>query len=371
MLLVSRPSLSNKELKKVREVFKSGWLGFGDNVIFFEKRLQELLGARNVIAVNSGNSALHIALDALQIGKGDEVLVPSLTFCGSIQAITALNAIPVFCEVSPNTLNLDIEDVRKRITRRTKAIMPVHFCGNACDMDSILSFRKEFGINVVEDAAHAFGSSYHGQKIGSIGDITCFSFDPIKNITCGEGGAVATPDDNIADIIRYKRMLGTNLDGWQRSFCKISNGYDVITQGYRYHMNNINAAIGLEQLLKLNKFCQKKRSIVQQYNARFAQINEVIIPKWNLEESFPFAYILLIKNGKRDALRKFLAEKNIQTGIHYIPNHLQPFFALYSKPLPITEKIYQQLITLPLFYEMTKKDVSHVILSVSAFFNRL
>ncbi|HNQ63729.1 MAG TPA: DegT/DnrJ/EryC1/StrS family aminotransferase, partial [Syntrophorhabdaceae bacterium] len=184
---VSRPSIGVDELEEVRKVFETGWLGLGSTVFEFETRIRDFLGAKHVIAVNSGTTALHIALDAHGIGEGDEVIVPSLTFCASIQVVTALKAIPVFCEIEPDTLNIDIEDARKRITHKTKAIMPVHYCGNSCDMDELLKIGKENNIFIIEDAAHAFGSSYKGRKIGSFGDATCFSFDPIKNITCGEG----------------------------------------------------------------------------------------------------------------------------------------------------------------------------------------
>lgn len=368
MLIVSRPSLGEHELERVKEVFDSGWLGHGVSVLEFEKQVQELLGARHVVAVNTGTSALHIALDALKIGVGDEVIVPSLTFCGSVQAITALNAIPVFCEVQPETLNIDVEDARQRITDKTRAIMPVHFCGNACELDSLLALGRENGLYIVEDAAHAFGSSYKGRMIGSFGDITCFSFDPIKNITCGEGGAVVTSDDHVADLVRRKRMLGMDRNGWRRNSSERNNIYEVNTQGYRYHMSNINAAIGLAQLPKLNLFRERKRHIVRQYNECFERISELKILRWNLKESCPFAYVLLVQDGLRDILRAFLSEHDVGTGVHYIPNHLQPHFAPYSRPLPITEQLYQQLLTLPLYYEMTEEDVAQVIQAVSMFF---
>lgn len=367
MLPSSRPSLGKQELERVKEVFDSGWLGHGATVLEFEKRVQELLGARHVVAVNTGTSALHIALDALNIGVGDEVIVPSLTFCGSVQAITALNAIPVFCEVRPETLNIDVEDARRCITERTRAIMPVHFCGNVCELDSLLALGIENGLHIVEDAAHAFGSSYKGRMIGGFGDVTCFSFDPIKNITCGEGGAVVTSDDHVADLARCKRMLGMERDGWRRNSSEQKNIYGVNTQGYRYHMSNINASIGLAQLPKLNQFRERKRHIVRKYNAVFERIGGLRILKWDIEETFPFAYVLLVQDGQRDTLRAFLAEHGVGTGVHYTPNHMQSYFAPYSRPLPITEHLYQQILTLPLYYEMTEEDVDSVIRSVSSF----
>lgn len=368
-LPVSRPSIGQEEIKEVEKVFSTGWLGLGSTVFEFENKLKDYLGAKHVLAVNTGTTALHIALDACGIKEGDEVIVPSLTFCASIQVITALRAVPVFCEINPDNLNVDVTDVRKKITQKTKAIMPVHYCGNACDMDALMEIGKKHKIVIVEDAAHAFGSSYKGKKIGSFGDATCFSFDPIKNLTCGEGGGVVLSDDSIAESIRTKRILGIDKDTWHRYRNERAWFYEVTMQGYRYHMSNINAAIGLAQFKKVDSFIQKKKEIVQKYNDAFMNIDGVKILKWNLEETAPFTYIVRILNGKREALIEFLKEKGVGTGIHYIPNHLQPFFKPYATALPVTEQIGEEILTLPLYYDMTDKDVSLVIESVRGFFS--
>lgn len=370
MLPVSRPSMGQEELEEVKKVFDSGWLGLGSTVFEFENVLKEYLGAKNVIAVNTGTTALHIALDAFGVGVGDEVIVPSLTFCASIQAITALRAIPVFCEVYPNSLNIDIEDVKNRITPKTKAIMPVHYCGNACDMDALLAIGKEKNIIIVEDAAHAFGSLYKGRKIGSFGDVTCFSFDPIKNITCGEGGGVVLENDEIAEEIRRKRILGIDKDTWHRYRNERSWFYEVTTQGYRYHMSNINAAIGVAQFKKIDLFIQRKKEIVQRYNDAFVNIAGIKVLSWNMKETAPFTYIIRVLNNKREDLIEVLKEKGVGTGIHYIPNHLQPFFKHFATSLPVTEQLGEEILTLPLYYDMTDVQVSTVIEAVSAFFNR-
>lgn len=368
MLPVSRPSIGNEELEEIKKVFATGWLGLGSTVFEFENKIKEYLPAKNVIAVNTGTTALHIALDAYGIKEGDEVIVPSLTFCASIQVITALRAYPVFCEVNPDTLNIDIEDVKRKITPKTKAIMPVHYCGNPCDMDSLLSIGKEHSIFIVEDAAHAFGSLYKGRRIGSFGDITCFSFDPIKNITCGEGGAVVLHDDDMAEEIRRKRILGIDKDTWHRYRNERSWFYEITTQGYRYHMSNINAAIGLVQFEKLNMFIEKKRNIVRTYNKHFKNLDSIRILDWNIEETAPFTYIIRVLNNKRDEMMDFLQKKDVGTGVHYIPNHIQPYFSRYAKPLPITERIWKEILTLPLYFDMTEDDVNLVINSVHEFF---
>jgi perosamine synthetase len=367
MLPVSRPSIGIEELEEVKKIFDTGWLGLGSTVFEFENKIKEYLNAKNVIAVNTGTTALHIALDAFGISEGDEVIVPSLTFCASIQVITALKAYPVFCEVDPNTLNIDVEDVRRRITSKTKAIMPVHYCGNACDMDTLLNIGKEHNVFIIEDAAHAFGSSYKGKKIGSFGDVTCFSFDPIKNITCGEGGAVVLSNDTIAEEIRRKRILGIDKDTWHRYKNERSWFYEVTTQGYRYHLSNINAAIGLAQFKKFNKFIEKKRNIVKLYNEQFKDLDGLKLLEWNLDETAPFTYIIRILDGKRDEMMDFLKERGVGTGVHYIANHIQPYFLQYAKPLPITEKVWKEILTLPLYYDMSESDVNLVIKSVTAF----
>ncbi len=370
MIPVSCPSLGQEEIQEIQKVFQTRWLGLGSAVFEFEKKVREYLGAAHVIAVNTGTSALHIALDAFGIGRGDEVIVPSLTFCASIQAITALGAAPVFCEVSPRTLNIDIPDAEKRITGRTKAIMPVHYCGNACDMDSLLDLGERHNLIIIEDAAHAFGSSYKGKKIGGFGDVACFSFDPIKTITCGEGGAVVLADNDIAEEIRRKRTLGINKDGWHRHGNEGSWFYEVTTQGYRCHMSNISAAIGLAQFKKLGAFVEKKRRIVKLYNDRFEKLEGVKILEWNLDETAPFAYMVRVPADKRQALMDFLRERGVGTGIHYIANHIQPFFAPYNKPLPVTDGIWKEILTLPLYYDMAEADIDLVIASVTGFFER-
>jgi dTDP-4-amino-4,6-dideoxygalactose transaminase len=367
MLPVSRPSIGFEELEEIKKIFDTGWLGLGSTVYEFENKLKEYLGSKNVIAVNNGTNALHIALDAFGIGEGDEVIVPSLTYCACIQVITALKARPVFCEIDPGTLNLDIEDTRQRITKKTKAIVPVHYCGNACDMEALLNIGREHNIHIIEDAAHAFGSSYKGKKIGSFGDATCFSFDPIKNITCGEGGAVVLSDDNIAEMIRRKRILGIDKDTWKRYKNERSWFYEVTTQGYRYHMSNINAAIGLVQLKKLNMFVEKKRSIVKLYNEQLSSLEGIKLLEWNLNETAPFTYIIRVIDGKRDKLMDYLKEKGVGSGIHYIANHTQPFFRKYASTLPVTEKTCNEILTLPLYYDMKDGDVDLVIESVAAF----
>jgi len=365
---VSRPSIGEEELDAVKSVFESGWLGLGSVVYDFENALKEYLGAKNVIAVNTGTSALHIALDGAGIGKGDEVIVPSLTFAATIQAIIAVGAVPVFCDIEANTLNIDTAEVKRRITSKTKVIMPVHYCGNPCDMESLTAIAQEHNLTIIEDAAHGFGSTYKGAKIGSVGDITCFSFDPIKTITCGEGGAVVLNNNEIAEEIRRKRILGIDKDSWYRYKNEKLWFYEVTTRGYRYHMSNISAAIGLVQLKKVDTFIEKKRAISRRYDEAFAKMGGIKTLDIDYRDTAPFTYI--VRAGeRRDELMEYMAAKGIDTGVHYIPNHIHPLFKEYASSLPVTEKVWREIITLPLYYDMSEKDIDKVIEGIAQFFS--
>jgi dTDP-4-amino-4,6-dideoxygalactose transaminase len=368
MIKVAQGCLGEEELAEVRSVWDYGYYGLSYKVNEFEEKLKEYLGARNVVAVNTGTSALHLALDALDIGFRDEVIVPSLTFVASFQAISATGAKPVACDVYPDTLLMDIEDVQRKITHRTKAIMPVHYCGNPCDMHSLLLIKaRNSNINIVEDAAHSFGGTYDGKKIGSFGDVTCFSFDSIKNITCGEGGAIVTTNDKLAEICREKRLLGIKRETvksaeWQDQWKQRTWAFSINTQGFRYHMGQINAAIGVAQLKKLDSFIARRREICRRYDKAFNGLENIQTLKVNYDEVAPHIYVIRVK-GFRDELKEFLQSKDIETAINYIPNHLHLLYNDSSK-LPETEKAYAEILSLPLHCKMTDDDVETVISGV-------
>jgi dTDP-4-amino-4,6-dideoxygalactose transaminase len=367
MMRVSRGCLGEEELVQVKEALDYGYFGQSYKVLEFEDELKKFLGAEHVIAVNSGTSALHLALDALGIGKRDEVIVPSLTFIGSFQAISATGATPVAVDIYPDTLLLDIGDIRRKITDKTRAIMPVHYAGNPCDMDALMKIAGEHGLRIIEDAAHAFGSYYNGRKIGSFGDIACFSFDSIKNITCGEGGAVVCRHPELAEILRQKRSCGMD----RRPLTKGTKGrtpfYQVRTQGYRYHMSNINAAIGLAQLKKVRSFIKRRQEICRRYDRAFGEIPDIQRLPVNYDEVAPHIYVIRVKNGHRNDLMEYLKGLKIETGINYVPNHLQPFYASVEVSLPQTEKAYEEILTLPLHYGLSDDDVGRVIQGVLEF----
>lgn len=369
MIKVSRGCLADEELAEVKAAFDYGYFGLAAKVVEFEGQLAQYLGAEHVVAVNTGTSALHLALDALGIGPGDEVLVPSLTFVGSFQAISATGATPVACDVEPDTLLMDMEDVRKRMTARTKAIMPVHYAGNSCDMETVGEISRRHGIRVVEDAAHAFGSVYKGRRIGGFGDVTVFSFDSIKNITCGEGGAVVCRDSKLAELLRQKRLLGMDRTSQASASWKTRSWqFEVNTQGFRYHMSNINAAIGLAQLRKVDTFIARRREICKRYDAAFGDLPKIRPLRINYEDVAPHIYVVRVQDGRRDALMQFLKDRDIETGINYIPNHLHPYYRQGQLCLPETEQAYKEIITLPLHCGLSNADVATVIANVREFF---
>lgn len=365
---VHRPYLGDEELEAVRKVFESRWLGLGALTKAFEEQLRDFLGVRHVIAVNTGTAALHLALNALGLEHGDEVIVPSLSFPSSPQAVLAVGARPVFCEVRMDTLNMDIDDALSRVTRRTRAIMPVHYGGRVCEMDDLTGRARERGIRIVEDAAHAFGSTYHGRAAGTLGEAGCFSFDPIKNITCGGGGAIVTNCDDIAGHVRTSHNIGVDTDSWSRIGSERHWLYRIVAPGFRYYMGNLNAAIGLEQLKRFAAFKARKQAVIERYDEAFRGLPGLALLSRNGDEVFPFNYVIRVLNGQRDRLMSHLKKRAIGSTVQFIPLHTQPLFATNRVSLPVTERLYDELLTLPLYFEMTDGDVETVIASVGAFF---
>lgn len=369
MIKSSRGCCGEEELNQVKEAFDYGYFGLAYKVNEFEEKLQEYLGTdRSVVAVNTGTSALHIALASIGIQDGDEVIVPSFTFVATLQAISDCGGVPVFCEVDEKTMLMDMADVERKITDKTKAIVPVHYAGSPCDMDALLAMKEKYGVRIVEDAAHAIGSTYKGKKIGSFGDITCFSFDSIKVMTCGEGGAVVSNDSALADIVKTKRLLGIDRktmhtkDWKQRSWI-----YDVPYAGYRYHMSNINAGIGLAQLKKLDAFISRRREICNLYMEKLKDIQGIELPVSYFSTIAPFMYVIKVKDGKRDALKKYLMDHDIESGISYIPCHHFTYYHNDSVNLPITDAIFQEILCLPLHYEISDENVEEVANCIKSF----
>lgn len=371
MIKVSGPAVGAEEAEALRSALEEGYFGHGRLVLAFEKALQDYLGAPQVVAVSSGTAALHLALVALGIGPGDEVVVPSLTFLACFQAIAATGALPVPCDVQADTLLMDLGDVERKIGPATRVLMPVHYAGNPCDLEGIYTLAERCGLRVVEDAAHALGSSYQGRKIGSCGDMVCFSFDSLKNITCGEGGAIICQDAAVAERLRQMRLLGiarpaasdpTQVKRWF---------YTVREPGFRYHMSNLNAALGLVQLGKLPDFMARRQRLARFYDEALADLGSVRTLKIEYDTVVPHIYVIRVTDGRRDELMEFLRERGIESSINYIPNHRhERFQALYQGKtwsLPVTEQVFDEILTLPLHCTLTPADLEHIIASLHDF----
>lgn len=362
-----RPALGETELAAVAEVFASGWLGLGEVTAAFEEALRARVGVRHVIGVSSGTAALHLALDALDLPPGSEVLTPSLTFVATPQAILAAGLEPVFCEIDPATLQIDLADAASRIGPRTRAIVPVHYGGAACPPDALGRLSARHGLRVVEDAAHAFGSSAGGRPLGTLGDAGCFSFDPIKSLTCGEGGAVVTNSDVLAERVRQRRTLGMRADGWSRHTGAKAWRYDVISRGYRYHLPNLNAAIGLAQLARFDTLRARRQAIVPRYHAGLGDVAGLSLVTEPSDSVCPFTYVVRVHGGRRDQLMDHLRARGIGTAVEYIPNHLHTLFADRGARLPVTERVFAEILSLPLHAALGDADVDEVIDGVRDF----
>ena len=364
---LSKCSIGDEEVEAVSRVLRAEYLGMGAIVLEFENSIQDYLNtSMSVVCVNTGTSALQLSVAALDIGHGDEVLVPSLTYVGSFQAISATGATPVACEIDRESFFLDVEDARSKITNKTKAIMPVHYASSSSGMDAVYSLAQEFNLRVIEDAAQAFGSRRDNAAIGVDGDIICFSFDGIKNITCGEGGAILTRDKRILERLKDDRLLGVQKDSDNRYAGKRSWDFDVVNQGFRFHMSNINAAIGLAQLNKLDGFKIKRQEISMRYIESFSSVSQVTVLELDYEQLMP--HIFVVKVHSRDGLRQHLGDSGIECGLHYKPNHLLTKYSNESN-LPVTESCYDRAITLPCHVDLTVTEQDYVIQTIRDFYN--
>lgn len=367
---LSKSVVGVSEKKALGRVIDESYLGMGNFVREFEKALEEYIGRGKVICVSSGSAALHLALMGIGLKPGDEVLVQSLTFVACFQAISAVGAIPVPCEVVPKTCTIDLKDAERRLTRRTRAIMPVHYASRTGDLGRIYNFAKKHSLRVVEDAAHAFGTVYKGKKIGSFGDVACFSFDGIKNITSGEGGAVVTGDDKVVQIVMDARLLGVHKDTEKRYLGQRSWDFDVFNQGYRYHMSNLFAAIGLTQLGRFEKeFKPCRQKLAKAYHKELKRVERISLFPNDYDEIVPHIFPIRVLKGRRDGLRQHLMDNGIECGVHYRPNHLLQYYGNGKAKLPVTEQIYNELLSLPLHPGVTNEDQERILNKIKKYFH--
>ncbi|MER8188513.1 DegT/DnrJ/EryC1/StrS family aminotransferase [Kitasatospora sp. NPDC094015] len=351
------PYLYGTELGAIAEVLASGQYGHTDVTETFERQVADFLGVREVVAVSSGTAALHAALVAAGVGPGQEVLVPSMTFCASVQAILSAGAEPRFVDIDPVTMCTTPDLVHEALTERTTALMPVLFGGRAIDLAPIADLLDPTKIAIVEDAAHAFGShGRDGRPVGASGHLTCFSFGPIKNLTCGQGGAVVPRNPEDSERLRTLRLLGVAESAAHRA---ASTTYQVTGAGFRYPLSALNAAIGTAQLAHFEEATAVRRTLWRTYRDALASLPDVELVDVDVDYSVP--HLCVVKVPDRDRLWAEMRRAGIGVGVHYPPNHLQPAFARWTRPLPATEHLAEQILTLPFHQHLSEGDVHRTV----------
>jgi len=368
---VFRPLLEDEEMAAARQALELGWLGMGSYVGRFEDRLKEVVGAsdRQVVAVSTGHAALHLALMAAGVGPGDEVITPSFNNVADFQAIAAVGAAPVFCDIDPLSLCVDLDRAEELISPRTRALIVMDYDCLLCDHDRVADLAARRGLRIGHDAAHSLGSLHRGRPVGSFSDIAMFSFDPVKTITCIDGGALVVRTEEEAQALREMRLIGMGQPSSVMYQNQRAWTYDVARLGFRYHMANLHAAIGLAQLGKLDVIARTRREACRTYNARLAGVPGITVPRTDFSDVTPFLYYVRVEAGRRDAFRQHLAERGIDTGIHWQPGH---WFTLFKDcrrgDLSVTERVGREIVSLPLHSKMAAAALDRVCEAVLAFF---
>ena len=388
----AQPMIGPEEIREVVSVLKSRWITTGPKTRQFETAFAEYVGCKHAIAVNSCTAALHLALEAIGTQRGDKIVTSPMTFTATSEVMTYLGARPLFVDIDPATMNMDVTRLEELLKKTfsphrrpsLKAILPVHYGGYPCPMDEILRLAREYGIKVIEDAAHAFPAYYRGRLIGTIGDVTCFSFYATKTITTGEGGMITTDEDSLAERMRIMSLHGISKDAWKRYRADGSWYYEVIAPGFKYNLTDMAAALGLAQLKRATAFRQRRAAIAQKYDQTFAKMEEIEIPggerdvfhnppssdgrnlhSWHL-------YVIKLKPGRlsiaRDDFIEELRQRGIGASVHFIPLHIHPYYrktyGFKPEDFPVAYQIYKQIISLPIYPGMSNHDVRRVIDSV-------
>jgi dTDP-4-amino-4,6-dideoxygalactose transaminase len=367
VIRLSRSLVGEEEKAALARVIDAGYLGMGEEVRLFEQEIAAYLGSdRHVVCVATGTAALQLAVSSLGLGQGDEVIVPSITYVASFQAISATGAKPIACDVRKGDVYLDVADAERRLTPRTRAIMAVHYASGTAGLGEVYEFAGKHGLRVIEDAAHSFGGSHGGRKVGADGDVVCFSFDGIKNITSGEGGAIVTADAEVARRARDARLLGVEKDTEARFEARRSWTFDVHHQGFRYHMSNLNAAVGREQLKKVDHFSERRRALAARYRRELAGLNSVTMLELNWDEIVPHIFVLRLPDRSRSVFQTALKAREIETGFHYQPNHKLAFFSA-GVSLPAAEQLGEELVTIPLHAALTDAEQTEIIEAIKVF----
>jgi dTDP-4-amino-4,6-dideoxygalactose transaminase len=364
------PDIGEDEIEAVVSVLRSGWLTTGSKAKQFEQDFAAAIGARHAVAVNSCTAALHLALEAIGLQEGDEVIVPTMTFTATAEVVTYFKAKPVLVDCLPGTFTIDPDGIERAVTSRTKALIPVHFAGHPCEMDRIIDIARRHDLRVIDDAAHALPARYRGRMIGTIADCTCFSFYATKNITTGEGGMITTDNPEWASRMRTMALHGLSRDAWKRYTAEGSWYYEILSPGFKYNLTDIAAALGISQLQKSERFWKAREHYAGLYDAGFADLPEIIRP-WVAPHA-QHAWHLYVIQLDLDRLRigrnefiEHLQRADIGCSVHFIPLHLHPYYrdtwGYVPAQFPVAGAMYERIVSLPLYPKMSETDVQRVI----------
>lgn len=364
------PSIGEEEIKAVTETLRSGWLTTGKKVRQFEYDFKVKVGARHAVALNSCTAALHLALEAVGVTAGDEVIVPTMTFAATGEVVTYLGAKPVLVDCRPDDLTLDVNQIEQAITPKTKAIVPVHFAGHPCEMIQLMEIAKNYNLKVIEDAAHALPAWYQGVMVGGIGDITCFSFYATKTITTGEGGMATTQNAEWAERMRMMSLHGISQSAWNRYSTNGSWSYEILHAGHKYNLTDLAASLGIEQLKKCDEFQKVREHYAELYTHGFKDLPEIICPTVasNVQHAWHL-YVIQLDTDRlrigRDEFIDILKKYNIGTSVHFIPLHLHHYyqrtFGYRSEDFPNAQACFERIVSLPIYPKMTEADVDYII----------
>ncbi len=364
------PLIDGEDIEAVVEVLRSGWLTTGPKVKQFERAFAEYVGARHAVAVNSGTAALHLALDAIGLQEGDEVIVPTMTFAATAEVVHYFRARPVLVDCCLDSLSMDPAEVEKAITPRTKAMIPVHFAGHPCEMDRLQSLARGFALRLIEDAAHALPARYRGRMVGTIGDITCFSFYATKTVTTGEGGMATTENEEYADRMRIMSLYGISKDAWKRYSAEGTWRYEILEPGYKYNLSDLQAALGLTQLAKCQRMWERRAALAAIYRRGLEAMDAFRLPQIIGDVQHAWHLFVVLVNPEalrihRDQVIEELRQRGIGTSVHFIPLHLHPYYrrrwGYRDGQFPVSESFSERCISLPLYPRMTDDEANRVI----------
>jgi len=364
------PCIGKQEIRAVVETLESGWITTGPKTKSFEDEFARYFGVRNAVSVNSCTAALHLSLDAISLKEGDEVLVPTLTFTATAEVVTYFKAKPVLVDVDPVHFNLSLEDAERKITSKTRCIIPVHFAGHACPMDPILDLAKANHLTVIEDAAHAIPAKYKGRNVGTLSAMTAFSFYATKTLATGEGGMVTTDDDSLADRVRLMRLHGMSRDAWKRYRADGNWRYEIIEAGYKYNLTDLQAALGLVQLSRCGEMWRSRARIARRYTEALDSKDAFhTLPVASDVQHAWHLFVILVDPSTlrihRDQVIEELRERGIGTAVHFIPLHLHRYYqenwGYRAGDFPVAEDYFDRCISLPIYPGMTDEDITQVI----------